>query len=174
MNKRVILLLIVVFVLGCLFSAFLTKFLTTPENSYILIHGNRVEIQGGISFINLSKLDTELKNTPGYNKDTTIVVMRDKLVTPEGQTIKGMYKKGVIYINSAHIDSVLHEIGHVVDEKYGCISQTEEFLNIYNSIEHRNHHTNSAEEYFAESYKEYVKGDLLNPYAVEFFDRLFE
>jgi hypothetical protein len=146
----------------------------TPENNYILMHGNRVEIQGGISFVNLSKLETELKYTPGYNKDTTIVVMRDKLVTSAGQTIKGMYKDGVIYINSAHVDSVLHEIGHVIDEKYGYLSQSEEFLTIYNSIEHKNYHTNSAEEYFAEGYKEYVKGDLLDLRIMEFFNRLFE
>lgn len=99
--------------------------------------------------------------------------MRDKLVTSAGQTIKGMYKDGVIYINSAHVDSVLHEIGHVIDEKYGYLSQSEEFLTIYNSIEHKNHHTNSAEEYFAESYKEYAKGRLENQALFEWFNGMF-
>lgn len=79
----------------------------------------------------------------------------------------------VIFLNEEYVStSLLHEIGHAINDEYGFLSDTEEFKNIYESEKENfdcyvgdgdeEHCIKNTSEYFAEAFHQYLlAADLL-------------
>lgn len=126
------------------------------------------------------KFELYMKDLPLYKYDYKIILTNEDLSTNLPEYAQG-HKIAAITISSEktikiryerYEYSILHEIGHAVD-RYEDYSQTAEFQELYNMVEHDTYYTCDAREYFAYCYNLYVVDSLGNqPHVKAYFDRL--
>lgn len=126
----------------------------------------------------VQRLELYMEDLPLYQYDYRII-LTDKTLTTDAPYAQGYSIIGVTSRNTRTIKlkhdrfeySILHEIGHAVD-RYEDYSQTAEFQELYNMVEHDTYYTCDAREYFAYCYNMYVVNSLDNPAVKAYFDRL--
>ena len=124
-----------------------------------------------------------------YETNHSIYVVKDY---PDAGGYLPFYNT-IILNNSSLEFSFYHEIGHMLDFNLANLSNTEDFITLYNlesknlytqtkgikelfSIESKNHFKSSKEEYFAECFQRYMENDyyfkLECPSTYEYFNNL--
>ena len=123
-------------------------------------------------------IEEVMSDLPLYNYDYSIILTAEELYTDapyaQGLPIAGTTnaKEKTIRIKYHRLeDTLLHEIGHAVDRTYNY-SQTEEFLAIYNLVEHNGYYTITPREYFAYCYDRFLRGEWDNTEVYKYFSLL--
>lgn len=116
-----------------------------------------------------------IKSAPLYQNDYYIILTANVENEEDMETdyagVTNLFRK-TIYVEYGSIDhAMLHELGHAVDNTYN-FSNTAEFQSLYNSVEHDDYYTSTAQEYFARNYELYVKNQIENQDLKDYYKKI--
>lgn len=155
-----------------------------PQGVELVNEEYNIYIDGYVDMFYIEQAIEEIKNAPLYDNSYNIILTDYYLDGTDLENNKQVLAQAHHYIKTIYIHqfaikgSLLHEIGHIVERTYN-LSETEEFLELYNKVAHTGeitnndeYHRSNAREYFAESYKNYVKGILIYGDVYDYFQEL--
>lgn len=128
----------------------------------------------------------------GYDLMKTTFTKIQGVTIPYRDIFGNLYKVDVVIAcGDIAIGELIHEFGHVYDITHGNVSKKPEFQEIYNNRENINntvlyqvhmyidYYSSNKQEYFAELYKQYLRGKFETgkkseekEYLIEYFDGL--
>lgn len=113
-----------------------------------------------------------------YHDDYVFIITDEPIKGPlelkDNYEIAGQtnnHKKMITLLRKHLQNSLLHEIGHAVDNTY-CFSATQEFQALYANCEYEYYYTSNASEYFAENYARFIQGKLTDKELIEYYQNI--